>query len=204
MPVLRSVERSRGRGSRVNDRPRAILLTIKIPTPAASSTKPTTRSQVSTPGGQRGPTTAHATIARMTIDCRTTQPSPRRPSAGGSTARCYALLGAGVVGVEESPLSGLCVGCQVPLGLVDHLERRTHAPREREQGDAGREAHGRVGVAKVVDPPRGPLVRVDESGALHGWDPLPRPEVVQIHVAALAAEKTSGTSRRRGTFSEGV
>jgi hypothetical protein len=83
----RRVEWSRGRGNGVNDRPRVILLRMNIPTPAASSTKPAIRSQGSPPWGQRGPTTAQAAASTMMIDCRTTQPSPRRPSAGGSMVK---------------------------------------------------------------------------------------------------------------------
>jgi hypothetical protein len=68
MPVVRSVERSRGRGIAVNDRPSVIRLTIRIPAPAASSTNPMNRSQDSLSLGQDGPRTAHTTAATMTIN----------------------------------------------------------------------------------------------------------------------------------------
>src|SRR5919201_3460824 len=166
MPVLRSVEPSRGRGSGVNDRPRVILLTIKIATPAASNAKPTIRSQGSPPLGQRGPTTAQATAAAMTIDCRTTQPSPRCPSAGGLTVERRTILivndaGARLKCPRGAPRradAGLWTNEEEPL-LLSEVRRPLEAVRVREaqigtKGSAHRvdEAVGSPRVEAVLPP----------------------------------------------------
>jgi hypothetical protein len=76
----------------VNDDPSAIRVTIRSPCRPLRA-----RPDYSEPGltvvgpgraddGARDP-------GDMTIDSRTTQPFPRRPSAGGTTERWYALFG---------------------------------------------------------------------------------------------------------------
>jgi hypothetical protein len=68
---------------------------------------------------------------------------------------------------------------QVPVGAVDHLHARPHPPREGEQRYSCSKAERRIGVSQVVDP----LLRLDPRGADRRL-PLPRPPVVQRHVAA--------------------
>ena len=53
-------------------------------------------------------------------------------------------------GVEERDGVGASVAGEVAVVAVDHREAGAHEPREVEDGDAGAEREGGVGVAQVL------------------------------------------------------
>ena len=76
------------------------------------------------------------------------------------------------------------VAGEVPVVVVDHCQARAHEPGELEDGDAGAEREGGVGVSQVV----GPAERLDTRRELR-LSPFPRAEVAQIDVAATRSTR---------------